>query len=394
MPTLALDWASWVALEGWNEEVSEESREILESPVRALARRLPGAAPQSGEEARPPPSPGSATRGATRSASPSRSSATGVEFLGGALPGKAAKATSRPPGPFRTCWASSTTGSRSRRLLQGLAEGAPAQRKGARTQGERLDLERGIRLRPRWQAQTMSAQRAVAEGAWSAFVAQKPFWHGKGIMSLSVLVTNTKGGCGKTTIATNLASAFANAGFVTQRSADVTRQKSSLDWLANRPDSAAPIIGLDWRKRPSPPPGPVRRLVIDAPGGFGSILSRKLLKAADLVVVPVLASVFDQAARRAFSASSSVSSRSPRAGRPSWSWPTGSGHAEGGTAPARCAGLDGPGAGGPARRPRPLCRARRQRGSASSTPARAAAPGRRAVPPAAPTGCRCFARWR
>lgn len=112
-------------------------------------------------------------------------------------------------------------------------------------------------------------------------------------MSLSVLVTNVKGGCGKTTIATNLATAFANAGFVTAL-ADVDRQGSSLDWLASRPATAAPISGLDWRKVTAKPPSEVRRLVIDAPAGVRKSRVEELLKAADLVVVPVLASVFDR----------------------------------------------------------------------------------------------------
>ena len=34
-------------------------------------------------------------------------------------------------------------------------------------------------------------------------------------MTVSIFVSNTKGGCGKTTIATNLASAFADAGLAT-----------------------------------------------------------------------------------------------------------------------------------------------------------------------------------
>ncbi len=112
-------------------------------------------------------------------------------------------------------------------------------------------------------------------------------------MSLSVLVTNTKGGCGKTTIATTLATAFAAAGFKTAL-ADVDRQKSSLGWLATRPDSAAPITGLDWRKAADPAPPGTQRLVIDVPAGLRLGHVQDLLKSADVVIVPVLASVFDE----------------------------------------------------------------------------------------------------
>ncbi len=55
---------------------------------------------------------------------------------------------------------------------------------------------------------------------------------------LRVLVTNIKGGCGKTTIATNLAAAFAAGGFATGL-AEVDRQRSSLSWLKLR-DGHAP----------------------------------------------------------------------------------------------------------------------------------------------------------
>ncbi len=53
---------------------------------------------------------------------------------------------------------------------------------------------------------------------------------------LRVLVTNIKGGCGKTTIATNLAAAFAAGGFATGL-AEVDRQRSSLTWLKLRGDA-------------------------------------------------------------------------------------------------------------------------------------------------------------
>jgi chromosome partitioning protein len=117
---------------------------------------------------------------------------------------------------------------------------------------------------------------------------------------IRVLVTNTKGGCGKTTIATNLAVAFASGGLTTAL-ADVDRQKSSLDWLAARPATASPIRPLDWRKDAERDvPAGVQRLVIDCPAALRMGEVDELIREADLVVVPVLPSIFDEGSTRRF----------------------------------------------------------------------------------------------
>jgi chromosome partitioning protein len=116
---------------------------------------------------------------------------------------------------------------------------------------------------------------------------------------LRILVTNIKGGCGKTTIATSLAGAFAVSGFETAL-ADVDRQHSSLDWLRLRPAAAPAISGLDWRKQPGEVPNSTRRLVIDAPANLKMKEVGELIASADLVVVPVLPSLFDEGSTERF----------------------------------------------------------------------------------------------
>lgn len=116
---------------------------------------------------------------------------------------------------------------------------------------------------------------------------------------ISVFVTNTKGGCGKTTIATNLAAAFAAGGLSTAL-ADVDRQQSSLQWLKFRPVHANGIAGHDWHKDTGKLGKSIQRLVIDAPAGLKMKHVDALLDAADIVVVPVLPSIFDEASTRDF----------------------------------------------------------------------------------------------
>lgn len=110
---------------------------------------------------------------------------------------------------------------------------------------------------------------------------------------LTVLVVNTKGGCGKTTTATHLASAFAHAGLVTAL-ADCDRQRSSLGWLEARPATAPQVTGLDWAKTEGGVPKKTERLVIDAPAAMRFGRLEDLIGAADVVVVPMLPSVFDE----------------------------------------------------------------------------------------------------
>jgi chromosome partitioning protein len=116
---------------------------------------------------------------------------------------------------------------------------------------------------------------------------------------LAVLVTNIKGGCGKTTIATSLATAFAADGHPTAL-ADVDRQRSAWSWLASRPAAAPTIGGLDWRKSCEPVPSRMRRLVIDAPAAMTLTRLEELLPHANFVLVPVLPSALDMQSTRRF----------------------------------------------------------------------------------------------
>ncbi len=64
----------------------------------------------------------------------------------------------------------------------------------------------------------------------------------------AVLVANPKGGCGKTTLATNLAAGLA---YRDERVVlwDLDRQKSSLEWLTLRPSDIAPDFAARQKRR-------------------------------------------------------------------------------------------------------------------------------------------------
>lgn len=116
---------------------------------------------------------------------------------------------------------------------------------------------------------------------------------------LSVLVGNIKGGCGKTTIATHLAAAFALRGLKTVIG-DCDRQRSALNWLRRRADTAPAIAGLDWSKELGAPPKGVDRLIIDAPAAMHHKDVEELIRISDVVVVPVLPGAFDEDATAHF----------------------------------------------------------------------------------------------
>ena len=118
-------------------------------------------------------------------------------------------------------------------------------------------------------------------------------------MTLSILITNLKGGCGKTTIATNLAAAFARSGFVTAI-ADLDRQKSSKGWTERRPDTLAPVHAMDWSQEIGPLPTGIERLILDAPAALKRKQLEEMVAAADMVMVPVVPGAFDEQATRRF----------------------------------------------------------------------------------------------
>ena len=114
-----------------------------------------------------------------------------------------------------------------------------------------------------------------------------------------IMVLNAKGGCGKSTLATNIASYFANDGYAVSL-ADYDPQRSSIDWLDRRPASQPKIAGVEaYQDGLKHAPRNADILVIDAPARSHGKELTDLVKHAETIVVPVLPSTIDmQAADR------------------------------------------------------------------------------------------------
>ncbi len=116
----------------------------------------------------------------------------------------------------------------------------------------------------------------------------------------TTLVINRKGGAGKTTVATNLASYFASNNIATAIM-DYDPQGSSLNWLKLRPPHLAKIHGSNaaperfgtLRGVAMYVPPDTRQLIIDAPAGAMGVLLQEMMRRANSILIPVTPSTID-----------------------------------------------------------------------------------------------------
>ena len=127
-------------------------------------------------------------------------------------------------------------------------------------------------------------------------------------MPIRIMIANAKGGCGKTTMATNLASFMSNAGHKTVL-VDYDPQGSSMDWLQARDLHLPTITGLPafqnmnsqgatrtWNLRV---PVDTARVILDTPQVWRAMLS-DLIQQSDMVIIPVIPSAIDIRAATGF----------------------------------------------------------------------------------------------
>lgn len=116
-----------------------------------------------------------------------------------------------------------------------------------------------------------------------------------------LLILNSKGGCGKTTIATNLAGFYAASGTSTTLF-DYDPQGSSQRWLELRGDHFPNIHGVFAAKTAHSGvtrsfalrvPADTQRIIVDTPASMKRLEMMEMLRTATAVVVPVLPSGID-----------------------------------------------------------------------------------------------------
>jgi len=115
-----------------------------------------------------------------------------------------------------------------------------------------------------------------------------------------IVVLNPKGGCGKSTLATNLAGYLAAQGN-SVAIMDFDPQGSSMRWLKVRPGNSAPIHGIaafnvrssatrSWQLRVPPS---IKYLVVDSPASVPPENLAELTSGAHAILIPVLPSDID-----------------------------------------------------------------------------------------------------
>lgn len=115
-----------------------------------------------------------------------------------------------------------------------------------------------------------------------------------------IVILNPKGGCGKSTLVTNIAACYANRG-PKPAIMDFDPQGSTMAWLKRRPNDLPPIHGIaaykksmqatrSWQLRV---PESTVDLIVDSPASISHDDLRELTRDSSSILVPVLPSAMD-----------------------------------------------------------------------------------------------------
>ena len=114
-----------------------------------------------------------------------------------------------------------------------------------------------------------------------------------------ILVLNPKGGCGKSTLVTNIAAYFANQGRKVAI-ADFDPQQSSADWLARRPESAPTVRAAKSRDGKVDVPRSTEIIIIDSPAGLHGKKLVNFVSSSETMIIPLMPSALDISAVERF----------------------------------------------------------------------------------------------
>ena len=112
-----------------------------------------------------------------------------------------------------------------------------------------------------------------------------------------IVILNPKGGCGKTTLSTNIAAYYATRGPI-PAVMDCDPQGSSMTWIERRPTQNPPIHGIAAYKRTMQAtrswqlrvPNETENLIVDSQASLNHDQLRELTRDATSILVPVLPS--------------------------------------------------------------------------------------------------------
>ena len=116
-----------------------------------------------------------------------------------------------------------------------------------------------------------------------------------------ILIANSKGGCGKSTLATNLASSYAQQHTNTAL-LDYDPQGSASQWLKRRSSQLPEITGIEAYKQGGAGstgnwfmrlPRGVERVIVDTPAGLQNDQLSQQIREAQVILVPVMPSPID-----------------------------------------------------------------------------------------------------
>lgn len=115
----------------------------------------------------------------------------------------------------------------------------------------------------------------------------------------SIMVLNAKGGSGKSTLSTNLASYYASIGNKVLL-VDYDPQHSSLDWLKERPVGRPGITAVDGSAGKVRMPRNMDYIIYDTPAAVRGKELTALIRKSQSIIIPILPSPIDMRAATVF----------------------------------------------------------------------------------------------